>query len=156
MPPVASQCSLPVCPVTNPQCLMLPVLLDRPEGSAPPYGSTPERVRRLSRGSDHEVIVLDLKAWILPGGENSVRGVGRLRLPVSLLSADGKTKIFEAKSFNNTVSLLCTCSGSDQTANHGGSGGQCIPQFKPDQQSATRITISKKWLNSLLKKFARR
>lgn len=110
MPPVASQCSLPVCPVTNPQCLMLPVLLDRPEGSAPPYGSTPKTVRRLSRGSDHEVIVLDPKTWILPGGENSVRGVGRLRLPVSLPSADGKTKIFEA--FNNTVSLLCTCSGS--------------------------------------------
>lgn len=75
LPPVASRCSLPVCPVTNPQCLMLPVLLDRPEGSAPPYGSTPKTVRRLSRGSDHEVIVLDRRLGSYQEGKILLEGL---------------------------------------------------------------------------------
>lgn len=74
---------------------ILPVLLDRPEGPAPPNGDRSNKtVRRLSRGSDRELIVLDWRLWILPGGGNVVRRVDRLRLALRLPSVDGRERSF--------------------------------------------------------------
>lgn len=65
--PVAFHCSLPICPVTDSQWLMLLVLLDQPEGPALPSGRAPRSQAPLKRLWSWNNCV-GLKTGILVGG----------------------------------------------------------------------------------------